>query len=447
MIKHHELQAVAKLALPLMAAFLAQKGMQLIDTLMLARLGPGALASSSFSLSFFFTILIFCLGVLSSVGVYVARAHGANDSEAVTFNLQNGLVLALVLSIPGMVLLWFVPQFLLFIGEDPTVVVGTRHLLHALLWGFPGFLLFAVLREFVTVFALTRIVMFVTFVAVPMTYCLNTVFIYGYFGLPALGIAGIGCAGAIVLWFMFFVLFIYSMRKPVLSQHLFQYAYTISWMKIADMLHLGVPSGLLFLLESGMFLFSSIMIGMFGVAQLAAYQVSLQSASIAYTIPFTLGMTTAIQVGHAIGAKRTQEEIRRIIQVNLILGVGFSILIAIVFLMIPEKIAKLFFFNMPNPDPKVLAIATSFLIIAAFFQCLDAVQSIANGALRGLKDTVIPMWISVACYWLIGMSSAYLLAFHTALGAAGVWYGLTFGISTVGVALIYRLRNKMRKPI
>ncbi len=443
MIKIHEIKSIAALVLPLMAAFLAQKGMQFIDTLMMGWIGPDALAAAALGTSIFMTILLFCMGTLSSVGVFIVRAKGANNTKAIQSSLQHGLCLALFISFPCMLIIWFAPCVLSSIGEDPIVVKNVILLLHGLVWGFPGFLLFLVMREFISAFSLTRVVMFVALGSMPITFVANYILIYGKYGLPQSGIAGIGYAGAVVMWFMFLCLFGYSRKKHLLKGYLCFKSFYLDWKKTREILLLGIPSGILLILESGMFLFAAVSMGYFGVDALAAHQVAMQCASIAYAVPFAISMATALQVGHAIGAKNDQLA-RRAAFVGLAIGVILTLLIAALFILVPAQLAGIFLNGKEHGYREITQLATSFLMIAAIFQCFDGIQSIANGALRGLKDTLIPMYLSIGCYWCLGIGSAYYFAFHTHFAAKGIWYGFTLGLSSAGVILTARLLNRLK---
>ena len=134
--------------------------------------------------------------------------------------MLHGLCIALFLSLPCMLIIWFAPYFLTKMGEDPNVVKNVILLLHGLVWGFPGFLLFLVLREFISAFSLTRIIMFVALGSLPLTFSLNYLLINGKYGFPKLGIAGIGYAGACIMWFMFLCLFIYSKKNITIKNYI-----------------------------------------------------------------------------------------------------------------------------------------------------------------------------------------------------------------------------------
>lgn len=446
MLKKNEMKSTLKLVLPLIAAFLAQKGMQFIDTYMMGWLGPDALAAGAIGTTLFIVIIVFCMGTLSAVGVFISRAKGANDPNDIKSNLLHGICLAGFLSLPGMLFLWLIPHSLSLVGQNQQVVENTALLLHGLAWGIPGFLLFLIFREFISAFSLTRIVMITAVSAIPLTFFANYILIYGKIGLPKLGIAGIGFAGAAIEWFMFLCLLIYSLKTPLLKEYMSFKQFKFSSNKVIEMLYIGVPSGSLFIFESGMFLSATLMMGHFGVDSLAAYQIAFQWANVAYSIPFALSMATALQVGHAMGAKEIFR-VKRIAFFNLGLALLFSGAMAALFVFFPDYFVKPFLNKAEYHYAEIYQLSTLFLILAAIFQCFDAVQTIANGALRGLKDTFVPMLLSIGCYWFIGVFCTYYLAFHTSLAAKGIWYGLTLGLLSAGIALLIRLLNKLAKLV
>lgn len=442
-----EIKRLAQLALPLIAAFLAQKGMQVTDTIMLGWIGPQALAGAALGLAGFFMVVVFCVGTLSAVGVLTVYARGAEHFADISPTLQHGFWMAVTLALPAMVLLWYMPQLFSAIGEDPVVVANTRLLLHGLVWGLPGYLLFLVLREFISAFDLTRVIMLITLCSIPLTFMANYVLIYGKYGLPVLGVAGIGFGGTVVMWLMFFAALIFSSRHARLSPYFAQMQFfKLERRKIKEIFVLGAPSGVLLALDMGMFTAAATMMGYFGIDALAAFQIALQAASLAFAFPSALAMATALQVGHAIGAKDVMLAKRA-----AILGIGVGLVVAaalaMIFISAPEIFIKLFLSADADNFDAVHQLAMSFLLMAAIFLCFDALQIIVNGALKGLKDTFTPMLISVICYWVIGLGSAYYFAFRTHVGAVGIWYGLTIAIYSVGMILALRLWLRFRREV
>jgi len=442
MIEKHEMQPIVSIALPLMTALLAQRGMQFIDTVMMGWLGPTALAAGAMGTSLFVTTILFCTGVLSAIGIFIVRAKGSDNLTDIKFIMQHGFCLALLLSIPCMLIIWFIPYILLSLSENQLVVKETVLLLHGMVWGLPGFLLFLVLREYIAAFALTRVVMMVSLFSIPLTFVANYILIYGKYNFPKLGIAGIGYGGTAVMWFMFLCLLVYSIKHPVLRKHIVLQPFKFNHITFRDMLHIGIPSGALFLLEAGMFLSTTIMMGYFGVAALAAHQIALQCVNIVYTLAVALSMATALQIGHAVGVKNPAQ-VQRTALLSFSIALLLSAIIAIIFICATNFLVSLFLEKGANNFKEVYKLATAFIKIAAFFLCFDAMQSVANGALRGLKDTFVPMLLSIGCYWVLGIGGAYYLSMYTSLNADGIWYGLTLGLCSTAIILVLRFCRKL----
>lgn len=442
MSKTQDAKTLLKVSLPLMAAFLAQKGMQLTDTIMMGWIGADALAAGALGTSCFVTILLFCNGTLSSVGIFIARAKGAKRSHEIKSNLQHGVALTLLLAIPCMAIIWFIPNFLLAIGEEKQIVEMVKLLLHGLVFGFPGFLLFLLFREFISAFALTRVVMIVALSSMPLTFSFNYLFIYGKFGFPALGIAGIGYAGAIVMWFMFLCLFVYAKTNSILKKHVSIFPSGIDYKKLIDMVYIGLPSGMLLLFEGGMFAAAAALMGYFGVVPLAAHQISLQCASIAYSIPFAIGMATGLQISQAAGEKDLPK-IKRFAMISAVIALIIALILAMIFIFAPDYLINIFIKPDEADYANIRLLAIQFLFLAGIFQIFDGMLAICIGILRGLKDTFVPMILSICAYWIIGITSAWYLSQHTSAGAIGIWYGLTLGICSIGILLIIRVIRKI----
>lgn len=436
--KVDEAKLLLQTALPLMGAFLAQKGMQIIDTSMMGWIGAKALAAGALGTSLFGVALVFCMGILNAVGVFIARARGARQTHNIHKLFQHGLLLALLLSLPCMLLIWLAPSLLINFNEDPQVINNVILFLHALVWGLPGFLCFFVCREFIAAFNLTRAVLLITLLAIPATFFFNYLFIYGKYGLPALGIAGIGYASALVMWLMFLSLFYYIKKQAMLKNYanIFNFTQT-NFTTIKSMLALGMPSGLLLLLDVGLFLCAALFMSHFGTHALAAHQIAIQCATLAYAVPFALAMSIALLISHAVG-ENDFAKVKRLALLSLMLTLIISGILALIFNFYAVDLIALFL-KKTNPHfAEISAIAGSFLSIAALFQCFDALQATLNGILKGLKDTFIPMVVSFGSYWIIGVGSAYFFAFHSRLGAKGIWYGLTLGLCSAGIALSLR---------
>jgi multidrug resistance protein, MATE family len=150
----------------------------------------------------------------------------------------------------------------------------------------------------------------------------------------------------------------------------------------------------------------------------------------------------SVRVGHHIGAGRTRMA-RRAAICTYILSVGFMSMCALAFVIAPHALLGLY-----TDDPAILRIGASLLMLAAAFQLFDGAQAAGISILRGAADTRMPMAIAGLGYWVIGLSAAYLLGFHTRLGPVGVWGGLTLSLVVVAILLGARVRHKLwRRPL
>lgn len=437
--KASEITDYLKLCLPLMAAFLAQKGMQFIDTLMMGWLGPEALAAGALAAGIYFIILVFCRGIISALGVAIAHARGSAQVGQINIVLQQGYYFALLLSLPSMSLAWFAPYGLAYAGQNPIVVADTVLLLHGLVWGIPGFLLFFMLREYISVFALAKAVMIVSLISIPITFAGNYILIYGKYGFPVLGIEGIGYTGSIVGWFMFGCLLWYCQSTAVLKQNFSTWTLKVNLTEMKNLLFTGSFSGITTVLDPITFFIASIMFGYFGVISLASYQIVMQCLSIAYNLPLAVSIITGLKVSHSLGANHWAQ-LKRDIHVALFIGVVISLGFTSLFLLKPKMIIELFLPD--NIHAISLYQATSLSLLAgSVILFFDAAQVILIGALRGVKDTFMPMIGSFCCYLLIGLGCSYLLAFHTYLSSLGIWIGLTLAMISLSLFLALRLAN------
>ena len=442
----YEIKATSRLAAPLVMTALAQMGMEIVDTLMMGMLGPHALASGALGTSTFMIIIIAGIGILSAVGVFTARAYGAKKPQQATRVVQQGLWFALFISIPTFAVLWWMPKLLLLIGEPARVVAGTEAYLHGIAWGLLPLFCFIAMREFSAALTKTTIILLISVSAMPFNAVFNYILMYGKFGLPAMGIGGIGLASALVEWLMFISMTIYLLTNR------FMQSFHISRIVLPDLkllyeqFRLGWPISVFFVFEAGMFSITSILMGFFGANQLAAHQIALQVAIAAFMFPMGISQATAIRVGHHMGAENFIG-VRQATQVSLGLGLIIATITAIIFWTLTKYIAGLFLdLNVASNQPAI-HLAEQMLHVAAVFQLVDAVQVICNGGLRGLKDTFVPMVLGLVSYWIVGLGSGYLFGFVFGWQGIGLWWGLATGITASALLLLWRLRRTLKAII
>ena len=303
------------------------------------------------------------------------------------------------------------------------------------------------LRNFLAAIDETIQPMIAVSLTVVLNICLNFVLIFGMFGAPALGLIGAGLASSIS-YGVCFILFIIMIRfhKRAQSFDVFQNIHKFDRERFVEVVRLSIPISLTTLFEGLLFNVATILMGWIGVAEQAAYHVGLNVAAMAFMVPWGFAMGGAVRIGLAEGALNAPARGRATIA-TLSVSMGLMALIAIFVATQGNFIADLYFgFNASEDDAAVRALVISFLPIAAGFMLADAAQVTCNQLLRGLKDVNWPMVITGVSYWLIGFPLCYGLAFHTPLGAIGVWYGLAGGLFAAFIGLGIRLWLQLKVP-
>ncbi|HEY8873366.1 MAG TPA: MATE family efflux transporter [Stellaceae bacterium] len=430
-----ELRAMLPIALPLAAANLAQMAMGLTNAIMVGHLGGAALSAAGLGGALYFTVTITTQGVLTAVAPLAARAIGARDHRAAGQIAAAGLLLAAAAAVPIVALLSVIDRLLLMIGYDPVLAAEIGRYLAAIRWAAPAFLAFGVLRALLAAAFRARTVMIVLVLGIPANAALNWVMIFGHLGMPALGIAGSGWATAIIQSLMALglgaLLLLMPLHTPIrVSRRVMG--------QIGQILRLGLPIGGLIALEAGVFMTTGILAGLLGADALGAHQLVINFASLSFMVPLGIGQAATVRVGFELGAGAPATA-RRAAFVALGLGASFMGATAILIWTFPLAIADLCL-DLDDPANKgLVAIALRLLWVAALFQIVDGVQAIAAGALRGYRDTAVPMAIAALGYWGIGFAGGWALAFPFGLGAVGLWWGLALGLAIVAVLLTVRL--------
>jgi MATE family multidrug resistance protein len=439
-----ELKSLFNLAIPLSLNLLAYMAMQLVDVIMIGRLGPLALASSAAGNVMYIIVLVGGIGIISAVGTLSAQAYGDKNTTKVSTIVQQGIWVVILLSIPALILIWSVPGFLLLIKQPVLVVQGARSFLHGLIFGYLPCILFVCLREFITAIGKPRIIITITVTAIPVNAVLNYILMYGKLGLPALGIFGVGLATSIVEWLILAAIVIYILRRPDFNLYQPFDIKKPNFKYIKSILKLGFPVGISFMVEEFMFVATALLMGYLGVNALAAHQIAVQCLYAVSMIPLGIGQAVAVRVGHALGAQELKQA-KQIANLAIFAGMVIAFVVAAIFWLFPMQLASIFIDVNTQANIPVAALTVKLLIIIAVFHIIDASQIITNGALRGYQDTLIPMALGLISFWLFGISSGYVFAFILHYGAVGLWWGLALGISIAAVLLQLRLRTHRYK--
>lgn len=435
-----EWKALTSIAVPLVIVQVGMMLMGVVDTLIIGRVSPNALAAVALGNLYFFNCIVIPMGTLMALDPLVAQGVGAKDDLAVARAVQRGLLLSLILGLFATIAMLPAEPFLRFFRQPAQVIPETATYIHISAWGMAPFLTFIVIRQ--TLQALHRIAPIVWTIVIGniLNAFLNWVLIFGHLGAKPMGVAGSAIATLIARWAMFLVLFAIAWKDLRPYMHTLDRA-SFTWKPLWRMLAIGLPIGLQQMLEFGAFAAVGLLMGTFGAVQVAAHHVALNLAALTFMVPLGVGAAAAVRVGHAVGAADLPRATLAA-RASYLVGAAFMATSAAVFLLVPEELAGLY-----TGDAALIAVAGVLIPIAGVFQVFDGMQAVGAGVLRGLGDTRVPLVAMLLGYWLIGVPVSLYLAFRTGIGPQGLWWGFVAGLAAVALFLLWRVRALFRRGV
>lgn len=435
-----EARLLIPLAAPILTAQLAQQSLAFTDTVMAGRVSATDLAGVAVGGSIWGPLFLFLYGVLLAITPMVAQLHGAGKTAETGPLARRGIVVSFPLVLIAILLLSNASFIFSRMGVDPQVAVISAAYLKAISWGVPAVAIFFLLRNLSEGLGLVRPSMLIGLASIPVNVAANYVFIYGKLGFPAMGGVGCGWASALSLWFMCggMLLTIWRVRRYSMT-HFFDLARKCGADGATQFIRLGLPIGFALLVEASIFALIALFLSPLGALTVAAHQITLNYSSMIFMIPLSISSAITIRVGHAIGRQRF-DRARLVSKAGLLLNSFIALVTAALTMVFAKSIAEIY-----TRDPQVIAIAVGLLYLNALYQFSDAFQVGAAAALRGYKDTRVPLLMVIISYWVIGLPLGYSLAltdiFGAPLGAKGFWISLIIGLSVAAVLLGIRLRK------
>lgn len=438
-----EAKHVLVLGLPISISLLLLMGMQFVDTLMVGRYNTISLAAVTLAVNSVIPLLHFGTGILTTLTPIVAQLYGRNDLPQASRVLWQGLWISQILGLSYWFLLHHIePLFTLLNFPIETHAIGGQYLA-AVSWGLPALMAYLAFRHFHEGVGLTYPNMIFQCIGLLLNAGINFLLIYGNWGFPELGARGAGYATSIAQWTMLLLMIGFTLLHPRLrffhdSLKFSKPSKTI----LQEILYIGIPTGLAFAMEVGAFAVVSLLMGKLGVLAIAGHQVALNFASLVFMVPFGMSSAITARVGWFIG--RNQGSLaRQAGWVGVSISFGMMIFSSLILFFCAPLIVSLY-----TTDPQVQQIGIQLLYMAGIFQISDGLQVSAFGALRGLKDTHIPMICSLISYWCVGIPVGYYLGLVQGWGAQGFWGGLIAGLAVAAVlhnSRFYWLTRKLGK--
>lgn len=437
-----ELRTLLRMSLPVALTQLGIMMTGVVDTLMVGRLGVTELAACALGNMVQWASLSFGLGLVMGIDPLVSQAHGRNDGPRTALALQRGIVLALIVSVPLSLMLWFTETGLVLLGQDRTVaaLAGSYNR-----WKLPTvvcFLVYSAIRTYLQGRTLMAAATWVMWIGNVFHVVLNGMLIFGWFGAPALGLTGAALASSgstflevvgLVLWTRWFRLHAGAWRPWDRA--------SFDRRGLLQAVRLGAPVGAQMTLEATAFAIATLMAGRIDQAALASHHVVLNMAALAFMVPLGVSQGASARIGNLIGA-RDEDGMRRSARVALALGAGVMTLSATTFTLLRHELPRLY-----TDVTTIVDLSATILPYAAAFQLFDGTQVVAGGLLRGMGRPDAAAMANLLGYYAFGLPLSYALAFSFGLGLAGIWAGLVAGLAAVAILLVERVARTARRPL
>ena len=430
------------LALPLITSGIIETSIGFFSNVFLAHLSTASLAAGALVNWVFTTLMVIIWGTLSAITTLVARYYGAKNNAQISSVFYAGLLLALVLMLPAMLLLWNLAPVFLFFGQNAKIVKLAQPYLHGLSWAIIPDFIITVLLQFVAGLGRTKTNLVFSVLFVPISIFFNYSLMFGKFALPTLGIAGIGWGAAISFWIISTGFSLYFCLNK---------SYRIYWqfpglqnikLALKEILQVGLPLGLTYCVEVGFFLAMSILMGRISPDALAANQLTLQFFWLFSIVTFALAQGITIRVGHSVG-RNDQKAVHYATYIGIFYASAFMLLTAILYWVFPEKLISIDFDLHDAKNEVIIHLAKQLLALAALVQLFEAPRFALFGALRGLKDTRFTLFTSILIFWIIALPLGYI-AVPYGFAAYGIWWA-TILAEIIGIfLLIWQYRRKVQ---
>jgi len=434
-----DIAKMTRLAIPVVVVQVGMMLFGVVDTMVVGRLSSQALAAVALGHVAVITISSFGVGVLLGIDPLLNQALGARDRNAFRRTAQRGFILAAVLMIPSILFLLPIGVILALLGQPAETVPLAAAYSHISIPGLLPFYGWVVLR--LALQAMGRLKPIVATVIAVNIFNLvaDWALVFGAGPIPQLGPIGSAWASTIARTLLFVILLTVD-RKDLWPLLRFERE-SLRWKPLVRTARLGIPIGFNLQLEILAFSIIALLMGGMGTITMAAHQVAINLASLTFMVPLGVSQATAVRVGNAIGAGDNGGA-RRAASSGLILGAGFMMMTAVLFIALPTGLARTY-----TSVSDVVVLAATLIPIAGFFQVVDGIQVVAAGVLRGAGDTRAPLVVNILGFWLIGLPTSLILGFRLGYGPQGLWWGLVAGIFAVATFLLARVAFKLRGEI
>lgn len=440
-----------KLAYPIILGMVGHTLVGIVDNIMVGRLGPTELAAVSLGNSFVFIAMSFGIGFSTAITPLIAEADGKKDIEEGRSVFHHGLFLCTVLGISLFTIIFFAKPLISLMGQPQEVVDMAKPFLDIVAFSLIPLIIFQGYKQFADGKSETKYGMWANILSNVVHIIINYFLIYGIWIFPKMGIVGAAIGTVlsriIMVIYMHYVLKSKAKFVPYFENFNFNQIKKSMLKKIAN---LGLPSSLQMFFEVALFTGAIWLSGALGTTSQAANQIALSLASLTFMFAMGLSVAAMIRVGNQKGLK-DYSKLQLVARSIFLLAIILEIVFALIFVAFHQYLPEIFVSSKQGlnlaENQEVLKIASHLLLVAAVFQISDGIQVVVLGALRGLQDVKVPMYITFIAYWVIGFPTSIYLGLYTNLGAIGIWIGLCAGLTAAALFLYIRFEKLTKKLI
>lgn len=423
------------LATPIILASLLQVLMHLTDMLMLGHYDSVQFAAAGLAGAIWYTALLVIIGSLQGVAVIIANQLGEAKDAKVADTFQQGIWLAVGIALLTTLSMPLFGRLLLLSDVQADITYHALQYLDIMALTLPAATAYMIMRYFSEGIEFVYPMMLIQLVILPLNFIGNYALIYGNWGFPEMGLRGAGWSTVIGFYLSAVTLYLVLRHsKRSIKFKPFSEFVKPDWKPIKVLLVLGAPIATSMFLEHSLFLTSFIMMGYIGIVESAAHNVAMSYSELTFMVPLGIASALTVKVGNARGRKELD-----LAKLRGWTGIGlaglFMLFSALMIMLFRTQIVNLY-----TADSEIIILATSFLIFAAIFQVSDGTQVTAAGALRGMKDTRITMYVCLLAYWFVGLPVSALLGFTLGYGGIGIWSGLIVGLTVASILMMWRLK-------
>jgi len=440
-----------KLAYPVILGMVGHTLIQIVDKLMVGRLGSAELAAVSLGNSFIFIAMSIGIGFSTAITPIVAEGDAAKDDNQVRSAFHHGLILCSILGVSMFTIVYFSKPLMHFMGQPKEVIALAAPYLDWVAFSLIPMIIYQGYKQFADGLSLTKYSMYAIVLANIVHVPVNYVLIYGIWIFPKMGIVGAAMGTVISRIIMVVVMHLMLSRRKEIEKFFHGFSFAEFDRKVVrKIIAIGGPSSMQMLFEVALFTASVWLCGNLGTSSQAANEIALTLATFTYMFAMGFSVTAMIRVSNQRGLndfRKLNVVARSVFLITIIIETFF----ALVFIAFHDFLPQFFLETekglQAHDNLEVVAIASKLLIIAALFQLFDGIQAVVLGALRGIQDVKIPMYITFVAYWIFGFPISFYLGQYTNLGAFGVWIGLLAGLGAAAIFLYLRFNSVTRKLV